>query len=170
MANINTNNSKNNNVDLLKILICAVLASVMLVVMFSINNNQMTELIEETKAKEDSPNLVWFLEHVTATIPTYAAIIIMCIVYGNKEKYVPVKTQKEKLYVSIILAAFAFLMFMYVVITDGEVKVGDDVESLLEKTATWFVAQILPLSVLISYHAIRMGTEKRELEEAVDNQ
>jgi hypothetical protein len=58
------------------------------------------------------------------------------------------------------------MMLVFVMVNDGKVDAKDGVVSLLEKTYTWFAAQILPLSVLIAYHSIRSGSERRELEEA----
>lgn len=170
MARINTYQEKKPQIDLFRLLLCAALAAVIMIIMFNIYNNNIAETIKELQEKKDHDNTIWFIQHVGASIPTYASIIIMCIVYSDKKKYVPVQTQKEKLYISIILAGVTFLMFLYVKIIDGDIVRGDGVDSLLEKTVTWFVAQILPLSVVISYHAVRMGTEKRELEEAVAGQ
>ena len=70
------------------------------------------------------------------------------------------------MYISLILVAVTVMMFIYVAVSDGKVDAKDGVQTLLEKTATWFAAQIIPLTVLVSYHAIRSGSEARELEEA----
>ena len=169
MAKFNTYQKKKPGIDIFRLLLCAVLASVMMVIMFNIYNDNVAEIIKELQEKKDHENTIWFIRNVAAAIPVYASVIIMSIVYGNKARYVPVQTQKEKLYVAIILACFTFMMFLYVKTVDGDIVRGDGVDSLLEKSATWFVAQILPLAVVISYHAIRMGSEKRELEEAEAN-
>ena len=169
MAKFNTYQEKKPGIDVIRLLICAALAIAMMIIMFNIYNDNVAEIIKKLQEKKDHENTIWFIQNVAAAIPVYASVIIMCIVYGNKEKYVPVQTQKEKLYVAIILACFTFMMFLFVQTTDGDIVRGDGVDSLLEKTATWFVAQILPLAVVISYHAVRMGSEKRELEEAEAN-
>ena len=88
------------------------------------------------------------------------------MIYRDKQKYVPVYTQREKLYVSIILAVLTVVTLLFVFIDDGKVDANDGILSLLEKTYMWFAAQIIPLSVLIAYHSIRSESEKRELEEA----
>ena len=152
--------------DYFRIAICAALVSAVMIIMFSLNNDQFADLISKIKEKKDSPNLLWLVQHITAAIPTLAATITMCIVYRDKRRYVPIYTQKEKMYISLILVAVTVMMFIYVAVSDGKVDAKDGVQTLLEKTATWFAAQIIPLTVLVSYHAIRSGSEARELEEA----
>lgn len=169
MVKTNTNQTNKYKVDLFRLILCAVLVSVMMIIMFNIYKDNVAEKIQELTEKKDHENTIWFIKHVAASIPTWASAIVMCLVYSNKDRYVPVKTQKEKLYVAIILACVTVMMLVYVKVTDGVVNNADEVESLFEKTFTWFIAQILPLSVLISYHAVRMGSEKHELEEAEAN-
>ena len=152
--------------DYFRITICAVLVCAVMLIMFSLNNGVISDLIDKLKEKEDTPNMLWLVQHLAAAAPTLVAVAVMCVVYRDKEKYVPIYTQQEKLYVSLILAAMTAMMLVFVIVNDGKVDAKDGVVSLLEKTYTWFAAQILPLSVLIAYHSIRSGSERRELEEA----
>jgi hypothetical protein len=168
MAKTNTYQAYKPRVDLIRLLVCAALACVMMLIMFFIYKDNIAETIKELEAKKDHANTIWFIKNVGAAIPTYASIIVMCIAYGNKTRSSAAQIQREKLYVAIILAVFTFLMFTFVRIMDGNIAGGDGVESLLERTFSWFVAQILPLAVLISYHAVRLGTEERLLEAEAD--
>ena len=152
--------------DYYRMSICALIVCLVMIGMFALNNEVFSSYIAELEEKKDSPNMLWLVEHFAAAIPTLAAVIAMCIVYRDKQKYVPIYTQREKLYISLILTAMTAMMLVYVIVTDGKVDSNDGVLTLFEKTYTWFAAQIIPLSVLIAYHSIRSGSEKRELEEA----
>ena len=153
--------------DYFRMVVCAVLACAALLFAFSLHTETIPDVVEKLTKDHESPNLEWFFDHIAASIPVLFAVITMCIVYRDKSRYVPVYTQREKLFISLTLAIVTLIMFAYISFTDGEVKVGDEYESMLEKTATWFAAQIIPLVVLISYHSIRSGSEKAELEEEI---
>lgn len=152
--------------DYFKIAICAAVACAVMLIMYALNNSVIYDGLVKLEESKESPNLLWLAKHLAAAAPTLAAVLAMCVVYSNKEKYVPIYTQKEKLFVSLILAAMTVMMLIFVIITDGKVDSKDGVLTLFEKTYTWFAAQIIPLSVLIAYHSIRSGTERRELEES----
>lgn len=154
--------------DYFRMGICAALVGLVMILVFNVHNDQFAELVNKISEKKDSPNLLWLVEHLIAVVPTFAAIITMCIVYRDKTRYVPIYTQREKFYISLILVAVTVLMLIYVVISDGKVDPKDGVKTLLEKTYTWFAAQIIPLTVLVSYHAFRSESEARELSEAAD--
>lgn len=152
--------------DYYRMCLGALIACLVMIGMFAINNEILIDYIAELEEKKDSPNLVWLVKHFAVSIPTLSVVIVMCAVYHDKQKYVPVYTQREKLYISLVVAALTIITLIFIIIDDGVVDAKDGTLSLLEKTYTWFAAQIVPLSVLIAYHTIRMGSEKRELEEA----
>jgi hypothetical protein len=94
--------------------------------------------------------------------------------YFDKSQYVPVNTQREKAYICLFVALFTFfIMLPYVIAMSGgfviektvQNELGDDetVKTLLGNTATWFAAQIIPFAIIISYHFIRISSEKKEL-------
>ena len=164
MASNKKNSASTYKTDFFRLMICAVLSCASIFVTFSLYKNQFTEKIAELTEKGDAPNAIWLLEHISAAIPVLVVALIMCIFYRGKDKYVPVHYQREKLYISLIAAAVTLIAFIFINVTDGAVDAKDEVKSLLESTYMWFAAQIIPFTVLISYHAVRMGSEKKELE------
>ena len=157
---------KKYNYDWFKIAVCAVGLCLLMILMFN-TFQKMSENVAELSADGKSSNLVWLVEHVSSAVPVFAVAIALTIFYADKSKYVPVGTQKEKLIISLIVAAFTFIGIMgYVLMKKDEpvgVEDGEKIKTLWESTAVWFVAQVIPFVILISYHAIRAESEEKEL-------
>lgn len=163
-----TNNKKGGGTayktDFFRLIVCTVLSCASIFVTFALYKNQFAEIIAKLTEKGNAPNAIWLIEHFSAAIPVLVVALIMCFFYRGKDKYVPVYYQREKLIMALITAAVTLITFIFVRITDGAVDPKDEVTSLLESTYLWFAAQIIPFIVLISYHAVRMESEKKELE------
>ena len=159
--------------DWFKIGLCAVALSVLMVLMFNSYANEVKELIAELSEDGKSPNRVWLVENLFPAIPVLVVAIVLSIFYADKKKYVPVATQREKLIISLIVAAFTFVGLMVYVIMKGtetmDVEGEEVMKSLWKDNAEWFFAQILPFVVLISYHAIRAESEEKELIASMEN-
>jgi hypothetical protein len=153
--------------DWFKIAICAVGLCALVVLMFHAYSTSVAELIEELSADGKSPNRVWLVENLSAAIPVFVVAIVLTIFYADNSKYVPVATQREKLIISVVVAAFTFIgLLSYILMNTGEAadpESGEAIKTLWERTAVWFFAQIIPFMILISYHAIRAESEEKEL-------
>ncbi len=149
------------------LLLCAVTFG-----LFYLHSGKVAEMIASLAAEEKYPNSIWLIEFVSTAMPVLVAVIVMNILYCDKKSYVPVYTQREKLWVSVILAAFIFgalLAYVFYQSRGGEItdsETGEVIKTLWDRTYMWFFAQVLPMIILISYHSIRISTEKREILEA----
>lgn len=152
------------------LLLCAVTFG-----LFYIHSGKVAEIIASLTAEEKYPNSIWLIEFVSTALPVLVAVILMNILYCDKNSYVPVYTQREKLWASVILAAFIFgalLAYVFYQSRGGEVtdsETGEVIKTLWDRTYMWFFAQVLPMIILISYHSMRISTEKRELLEAEES-
>ncbi len=152
------------------LLVCAIVFG-----LFYIHSGKVADVIAFLEAELNTdkatkyPNTIWLIEFVSAAVPIFAAVIVMNIMYCDKKSYVPVYTQREKLVVSVTLAVFIFgalLAYVFYQSRSGEItdpETGEVIKTLWDRTYMWFFAQILPMIMLISYHSVRIGTEKREL-------
>lgn len=153
--------------DWFKIGVCAVGLCALMVLMFHTYSTSVADLVKELSADGKSPNRVWLLENISAAIPVFVVAVALTVFYADKSKYVPVATQREKLIISLIVAAFTFIgILSYVLMNEGETvdpESGKAIQTLWERTAVWFFAQIIPFIVLVSYHAIRAESEEKEI-------
>lgn len=160
-------------IDWLRLVAAALLVCAVMLGLFYLHSGKVTEVIEALTAEEKYPNTIWLIEFVSSVIPILAVVIVMNIMYGDKKSYVPVYTQIEKLVVSIFLTLFVFgplLAYAFYRSRGGEqidAETGEAIKTIWQKNYMWFFSQILPLLILISYHWIRIGSEKRELAEKV---
>lgn len=162
---------KAKKIDWLRLIATALLLCAVTFGLFYLHSGKVAEVIEALTAEEKYPNTIWLIEFTSSAVPILAAVILMNIMYSDKKSYVPVYTQIEKLVVSIVLVLFVFgalLGYVFYRSRGGEIvdaETGEAIKTLWDKTYMWFFAQILPLLILVSYHLIRIGSEKNELAE-----
>ena len=105
----------------------------------------------------------------TCALPILILAIVITVCYKLWGAYVPVTTQREK--ATIVLIAFIFtnvVLFFSCMSSSPEwnvPKATDEAKTAFEICAPWFFAQILPFTILLSYHLIRASSEKKELSE-----
>ena len=156
-----------------RLLLCAVFVCVILAVLFYLHSGKVAEIISGFSEK-DEPNLIWFFEHVSLGCPVFLLVGIITLLYMDEDRYVSVFTQLEKLIIFLVAAAFTYTFLLPYVFgySIGESLIssmmsGEEVvESLWDKNYTWFFAQIIPFIIVISYHLIRICTERKEMAEA----
>ncbi len=158
--------------------LCAVALCFIVVMLFSFYEGKGAEIISDLSADGKSPNLVWLAEHVFAAIPVLILVLISELFFLEKSRYVPVYTQLEKLVIFSAVAMFTFGIVLFSVIASSpeavDPETGEKIKTIWDRTNVWFFAQILPFLIVISYHVIRIGTERAELcvplsEENVDD-
>ena len=160
--------AENNKIkhDTFQIVVCIVVACILMIAAFSFYCEKVPEIVEKLNDKEDTPNIIWLLEHVAAFLPVPLVALIIAAFYSNKEKYVPVHSRKEQLFIACIVAAFTYtVMLGYVLLQKGDVsgEEAEEIKTLWDIGAKWFFAQIIPFCVLIGYHSVRVGSEEKEL-------
>lgn len=180
--------SEKKKINLLKTAIAAVSLCITAAVTFYLRANVAEMLILKCEEKGKMENMIWCIEHLFAIIPAFAIIGVLSLIYYNREKYVPVITQREKLIAVLLCALFLFGAIMPYAFaaeftlelesTEAELETdaeedaeGEDAKEeeevrIIDKTVNWFAVQILPLAILAAYHGARIETEKRELAEA----
>ncbi len=157
----------NKKIDWIRMVVCTAVLFLVLGMLFSFYEGKGADIISELSADGKSPNLVWLAEHVFAAIPVLVLIIISELFFLDKSRYVPIYTQVEKLVIFSAAAIFTYGILLVGVIAASpetiDPETGEAIKTLWDRTNSWFFAQILPFLIVISYHVIRIGTEKAEL-------
>ena len=134
--------------------------------------NQVQDFIVKVNEKKNMPNVTWLLDHVTILLPVLLLAVMLTVIYSNKDKYIPVITQREKTYITLFTALFTYLVmlpYVYFKSKNGEAVDAEEIEAaetLWDITYKWFFVQVIPFMILISYHATRAGSEAREIAES----
>ena len=157
--------NKTKKINWLRYGICSGVLCLLAVLLFSLYKDKALGIITDLSADGKMPNLVWLAENVFVAVPVWILVIVSEFFYFNKEKYVPVYTQIEKLLIFSTAAAFTFFLMLPAVryASQGGIETEEVIETLWDKTYMWFFAQIIPYIIIIVYHAARIGTEKKEL-------
>ena len=160
-------NTKKYDYDWFKIILCAAALSILMILMFNAYTGDIADLVKELSADGKSPNRVWLVKNLSAIVPVFILAGVLSIFYYGKDKYVPIYWQKEKMIVFSLVAAFTFVGILgYVLLNSGEKfdpDTGVRINTLWDKSAIWFFAQIVPFVVVISYHAIRAESEEKAI-------
>ena len=153
--------------DWFKIMLCAIALGALMVLAFNAYSTDILDTVASLSEDEKSPNLIWVIENLSMVMPGIVFASVLTLFYADKQKYIPVVTQREKLIVALIVAAVVFIGILgYVLVNSGEQvdpESGEVIKSLWDKTAVLFLSQILPFIIIISYHAIRAESEEKEL-------
>jgi cytochrome bd-type quinol oxidase subunit 2 len=166
--------NKKATLDIFKLSVCAIALCIIMGLMLGMYNSVVPEKLAEYEKEGDMDNVAWVVRYGSVVPPVIIVAIIMMCFYHNKSQYVLVNTQREKAYICLIVAAFTFfVMLPYVIAMSGgfvieqtvQNELGEDqtVKTLIGNTASWFAAQIIPFAIIISYHFIRISSEKKEL-------
>lgn len=162
---------KKKRLDISKIAFCTLILCVVMIAMLALYANQVQDLLTKVDELGEGkvPNLLWLIERLAIGAPVVVLVVVLSALYYNKNNYVPVKTQKEKLWASILTTIFTYgVMMIFVIIRskNGEVpdaELVEETKTLWDITYKWFFVQIIPLFIMIAYHGVRAGTEEREL-------
>ncbi|MBE6684354.1 MAG: hypothetical protein E7592_01730 [Ruminococcaceae bacterium] len=154
--------------DSFQIAMCIAVACILTVVAFSLYCERVPEIVKKLTDDGKYTNLKWLLEHAASFFPVPLVALVITVFYSNHEKYVPVHSRKEQVFIACAVAVFTYtVMLGYVLVKHGEAS-GEEVETLWDIGAKWFFAQIIPFCVLIAYHSARVGSEEKELQENGD--
>ena len=154
----------NKKINWLRMLLCAAVLCIVSAACLIFYEGRGAEIIAELAADDKKQNLLWLAENAFAIIPVLLMVAVTELFYMNKKNYVLVYTQVEKL-VAFGTAAFFIYGIMLTCIRMASVEAvdpstGTAIQTLWDKTYTWFFSQILPLLIVICYHIVRVGSEK----------
>lgn len=154
--------------DLFKIVMCAAALCVVMIILLDVYAYRLEAILAKIREK-GMPNMEWVVEHLGLFLPVAVLVGVLAILYCRKDRYIPVISQREQFYISLITMAFTYLcMLPYAVISskngvEPDPELTEEVKTLWELSATWFFFQFIPLVIMVSYHAIRAGSEEKEL-------
>ena len=154
----------NKKINWLRMLLCAAVLCVVSAACLIFYEGRGADIIAELAADEKKQNLLWLAENAFAIIPVLLMVAVTELFYMNKKNYVLVYTQVEKL-VAFGTAALFIYGIMLTCIRMASVEAidpttGTAIETLWDRTYTWFFSQILPLLIVICYHIVRVGSEQ----------
>lgn len=167
MAEIKKPKLNINKIALFSIALC-----ILSMILLHLYANQGQEFIVKINEEKSMPNVTWVFEKLFLAFPVIILAAVQTAFYWNKAKYVPVSSQKEQMWISLITALFTYavmLPYVYFKSKNGEVPEGEEleaVETLWDITYKWFFVQVIPFVILIAYHAVRADSEEKELSEA----
>lgn len=161
-------------VDLVKTVIVATVICAALSALFYLRSNVVENIVDSLEEKGSMDNMIWFVKHFSALLPSIVMIALMSIAYGNPEKYVPVITQKEKMIAYFIVAVFFFgalipyASSLVVPAVIEEEEVVEEATTVFRVLANWFFVQIVPFIIIETYHYARVEAEKKLVSESDD--
>ncbi len=152
--------------SVIRIIIFSLLLCILLALVFNLHADKLIPKLDAMEEEGKEPNLLWLFKHVSLALPTVAILAFFGVCYLNKEKYIPVVSQREQFIIMLVGIAFIYVVLLLYAkgtpIFDAETE--EQIGTLLGSTYLWFGAQIIPTVIIAAYHAIRSGSEKRELE------
>lgn len=137
------------------IVMCAVMTG-----LFYLYSKGVPKALAALEEKGKMSNTIWVVEHFTPMLTIAGLIIALVLIY--KLVKAPVnEVQSEKGWIMLLVALFTYgVILPYVIkaswgcflpVPEGE----EDIKSLLEHTASWFVIQIIPFMITVTYHFVR---------------
>lgn len=151
----------------LKIVIFSVLACAIMCGLLALYLRFVPDKIAELTEKGKMDNTIWLLKY-TSLLPPVILVAIMLAV-GYSFGYVKVSSQIDKAIVITVAILFTYgVMLPYVwVKSDGLEGIINNAEKdvvlMLEQSAGWFCAQVLPFAMALGYHLVRGSSERKEL-------
>ena len=149
-----------------KLIICTVILCVIMSVMFAVYNSTVADTIAELEENGKMENMIWLVRYGSCLPPVIIVAIILTCFYSFGGHYTPVITQKHKAIVVGVTFAFTYVILLGGVMLSSpgwnNPELGE--ENTFASCVGWFVAQLVPFMILLSYHLVRMSSEKKELE------
>ena len=156
---------ENKKINWLRFGLCSGALCLIAVLLFSLYKDKALDIIADLSSDEKTPNLLWLAENLFVVLPVWIMVAVSELFYINKKTYVPVYTQLEKLLIFSVAAVFTFAIFLPCVrfVSEIDPESGAVIRPLWDKTYMWFFSQVIPYIIIIVYHGVRLGSEKKEL-------
>ena len=142
---------------ILRILLISVVTCAAAVAIFYLYSTGVPKIINELTIKGKMENTIWVVENFIPMICILGLVAVLCIIY-RIIKVESWQMHTEKGWIMLICAAFTYgVILPYVINASGsffapEAEDAVEVATLLENTASWFVIQIIPFMLILSYH------------------
>lgn len=133
--------------------------------LFYLYATEVPEILVKLEEKGNMKNTIEAVKHLVPMLNIAGLIIALTLIY----KFVKAKdsdVQGEKGCIMLIVALFTYLVILPYVLRVSEgcfdpLPEGEEnVMSMLENTASWFVTQILPFLIVVTYHFVRAGKKE----------
>ena len=147
------------------LVMCAVMTG-----LFYLYYTGVPKIIAELEKKGKMENTITAVEKLTPMLNIAGLIIVLVLIYKLVKAPMD-QIQSEKGWIMLVVTVFTYAVILPYVLKQSEgcflpVPEGEeDVKSLLEITASWFVVQIIPLMITTMYHFVRAG---KKIEEKTD--
>lgn len=161
----NVNSNLNPDRDLFKVIVCAVALCIIMAILLYMYNALVPSKIAELEEKGKMDNVVWIIQYGSHLPPVVLIAVLLSVFYRNKNEYVRIYTQRNMAKISGGVAVFTYVVMLPYVIFMSKSEADGDAVTLIDRTITWFAAQIIPFMILIAYHSVRASTEAKELYE-----
>lgn len=161
----NVSSNLNPDRELFKVIVCTVALCIIMAILLYMYNALVPSKIAELEEKGKMDNVIWIVQYGSHLPPVIIIAVLLSVFYRNKNEYVKIHTQRDMARISAIVAAFTYAVMLPYVIFMSKTEADGDAATLIDRTVTWFVAQIVPFMILIAYHSVRASTEARELYE-----
>ena len=121
----------------------------------------LPKILEKLEENGKMDNMTELVKHGLPMLTVVILIALLCIIYSFFKNAPVRQIQMEKGFIMLAVAVFTYGVILPYAIThskgcfDPLPEGVEDVKSMLEITATWFVVQIIPLLITISYHFVR---------------
>ncbi|MBQ4090937.1 MAG: hypothetical protein IJC64_01330 [Clostridia bacterium] len=155
---------------ILRILVISVIMCAVTVAVFHAYSDFLPRALADLEEEGKMENTIWVVEHFVPMLSIAVLIAALGIIY-RVIKIGYSDMQNEKGFIMLVVAVFTYAVILpyvldksagcFLPVPEGE----EDVLSLLEVTASWFVIQIIPFMICISYHFVRSkkyGDQKDE--------
>ena len=156
---------------LIRLTLCSIGLCVAMTVMLVMFYEIVPGIADSFEDKEKMEQTIWAIEHLAYLPPSIVTVLSMFLVFGNKERYVPVQTQRHKAIVAAVIIIYTYgIMFAGIVLGrtlavsfEAFSRDFSDFINMFDVLVPWFLVQAIPLSIIFSYHMIRSASEKKEL-------
>lgn len=175
MANKNPSNvsEKQRYAQISKIVILCIACCILIGVMLAMYKGIVPDALAEFEEKGKMESTAWFVKYASLLPPVILLAVVITVAYP-RSSYVPVRTQYDKAIVVGVTFAFTYIVIMGAMLLSSPgwnlpaPETEEEVKTAFEICAPWFVAQVVPFIILLSYHLVRASSEKKELCENED--
>ena len=147
--------------SILRILVVSVLMCAVLTGIFYLYSRFIPEALDSLHEEGNMDNTIWAVEYFTPMLTILIVVAALYLVYKPMRRIPISLVQTEKGYIWLVIAVFTYAVILPYVLNrsigcfDPVPEGEQNVLSLLEKTATWFIIQIIPLMLAVAYHFTR---------------
>ena len=133
--------------------------------LFYLYETGLPKIISALEEKGKMDNTIEGVTHLLPMFNIAGLIIVLSLMYKPVRASLK-EVQTEKGLIMLITAVFTYAVILPYVIRESQgcfdpLPEGvEDVKSLFERTASWFVVQVIPYMIVITYHFVRSSAKQ----------